>query len=268
MPDIDSMVRWHEHSYPHPLARWHTHPEAEIHLIRTGTGLAFVGDYVGRFNAGHLVLVGAHLPHNWISDIPSDQVIEGRDVVLQVHPDRIRRLTQVAPEAAEVVGLFESASRGIEYTGTTAVNAATELEAVGSTTGVARLLHLFSLLSDHLHMQIRLAEVAEVAGMTPTAFSRFFYHAAGRGFSDMVRRLRIIRACALLTNGALGVSDICYAVGYRNLSNFNRQFRAETGTTPREYRRTARVGAIKEFQPSQAQRHQPSIEEFEPPLDA
>nr|WP_231979844.1 AraC family ligand binding domain-containing protein [Tessaracoccus coleopterorum] len=63
------MVRWHEHAYPHPLARWHTHPEVEIHLIRAGTGLAFVGDHVGRFEAGHLALVGSHLPHNWISDL-------------------------------------------------------------------------------------------------------------------------------------------------------------------------------------------------------
>ena len=48
VPDLDSMVRWHDHAYPHPLARWHTHPEVEIHLIRSGTGLAFVGDTSAR----------------------------------------------------------------------------------------------------------------------------------------------------------------------------------------------------------------------------
>ena len=33
------------------------------------------------------------------------------------------------------------------------------------------------------------------------------------------------------------VSDICYRVGFTNLSNFNRHFRATTGTTPSRYRR-------------------------------
>ncbi len=281
VPDIDSMVRWHEHSYPHPLARWHTHPEIEIHLIRSGAGLAFVGDHVGRFGAGHLVLVGSHVPHNWISDLPAGAIIEGRDAVLQVHPDRFRQLALVAPEAAEAVRLLESASRGVEYTGATATDAAIQLEAVGTSIGLARLHHLFQLLTilaraprherrvlasraavpgtdarmqrrvdtalryitDHLDTEVRLTDVADLVGMTPSAFSRFFSRAAGRGFADMVRRLRVIHACGLLTDTTRPVAEICYAVGYGNLSNFNRQFRAETGTTPREYRRTAAAAA-------------------------
>jgi AraC-like DNA-binding protein/mannose-6-phosphate isomerase-like protein (cupin superfamily) len=278
VPDLDSMVRWHQHSYPHPLARWHTHPEVEIHLIRAGTGLAFVGDHVGRFQAGHLVLVGAHVPHNWISDLAPGQVLEGRDVVLQVHPERLRELATIAPEAAEAMRLFASASRGLQYTGQTAREAAALLECVGVTSGLRRLQHLFGLLStlsaapeedrrelastavipavdaavqrrvddalryitENLTEEVRLTDVAELVGMTPSAFSRFFSRAAGRGFVDMIRRLRVIRACTLLTDSDLPVADICYEVGYANLSNFNRQFRAETGTTPREYRRATR----------------------------
>lgn len=281
LPDVDSMVRWHEHSYPHPLARWHTHPEAEIHLIRSGTGLAFVGDHVGRFDAGHLVLVGSQVPHNWISDLTPGEVVEGRDVVLQINPHQLRRLAQVAPEAIEGVRLLGSASRGLEYSGRTATEASTALEAIGVSAGVERLSHLFGLLTllarapqeerrvlasrapltasdpqvqrrvdtalryvaENLHGEVRLHDVAALVGMTPSAFSRFFSRAAGRGLSDMVRRMRVIRACALLSGTDMPVAEICYAVGYGNLSNFNRQFRAETGTTPREHRRASRSGA-------------------------
>lgn len=280
MPDLGSVVRWHEHAYPHPLARWHTHLEVEVHLIRAGTGLAFVGDHVGRFVPGHLVLVGAEVPHNWISDLAPGEVVEGRDVVLQVHPEAVRALAAVVPEAAEAVRLLASASRGIEYSGPTAGRAADALEAVGASTGVERLEHLFRLLgvlaraprsdrqvlasrapvagtdpevqrrvdtalrylTEHLDGEVRLPEVAAQVGMSPSAFSRFFSRAAGRGFADMVRRLRVIRACALLAETTLPVAEICFAVGFGNLSNFNRQFRAETGTTPREYRRTVGAG--------------------------
>lgn len=32
--DPDHSVRWNEHDYPSPLARWNYHPEYEIHLTR------------------------------------------------------------------------------------------------------------------------------------------------------------------------------------------------------------------------------------------
>lgn len=42
-------VRWAEHDYPAPIARWNYHPEYEIHLIRRGTGTYLIGDRVGTF---------------------------------------------------------------------------------------------------------------------------------------------------------------------------------------------------------------------------
>lgn len=276
--DPDSMVRWHEHDYPHPLARWHTHPEVEIHLIRAGTGLALVGDHVSAFRPGHFVVVGSGLPHDWISDLEPGEVIDKRDAVLQIHPDRMRRLAEVVPEAGEAVRLFDSAARGLEYTGSAAVDAAGHLEAVGATTGAERLHHLFALVAvlarapaDQRHVlasarpaqgadpdvqdrvdtvlryvtenltdDVTMGDAARLVGMNPSTFSRFFQRAAGRGFAAMVRRLRIVHACRLLADTSMPVVEVCYAVGYTNLSNFNRQFRAETGTTPRDYRRAAR----------------------------
>jgi AraC-like DNA-binding protein len=281
VPDVESTVRWHEHDYPHPLARWHTHPEVEIHLIRTGTGVVLVGDYVSTFSAGHLVVVGSGVPHDWMSDLAPGEVVVGRDVVLQVDPDRMARLAEVAPEVAEGVRLFAAARRGLEITGRTAEDGAVELEAVGRSTGLERLQHVFGLLAllsrapaherrvlasglsvpvtdtaaqdavesvlryivDNLEHEVRMTTAADLVGMSPTAFSRFFHRVAGRGFTSMVRRLRVVRACRLLTETTMPVVDVCYASGYSNLSNFNRQFRSETGTTPSTFRRTARPTA-------------------------
>lgn len=282
VPDPGSMFRWHEHDYPHPLARWHSHPEIEVHLIRAGTGLGFVGDHIGRFEAGHLVLVGSDLPHNWISELAEGQQLPGRDVVLQIHPERMQGLAHVAPEAREVVALFRDAARGIEFFGATASAAAMHLEAVGVTRGSARLAHLFSLfetlaagpagerrllssgatlpeadmtahlkvdaairyITEHLDGEVRLGAAAAHVGMAPSALSRFFRRTAGRGFAETVRRLRVIRACALLEETTLPIADICYSSGFQNLSNFNRQFRAETGTTPGAYRRGSSGGRV------------------------
>ena len=48
----------------------------------------------------------------------------------------------------------------------------------------------------------------------------------------------IAGACLLLTGGSASVRDIARRVGFANLSNFNRQFRRHTGTTPRRYRQS------------------------------
>ena len=51
-------------------------------------------------------------------------------------------------------------------------------------------------------------------------------------------RMRVTEACRLLRSTRLSVVDVCWASGFRNLSNFNRRFREETGTTPSAYRRS------------------------------
>ena len=82
-PDPNHSVRWVEHSYPSPVARWNYHPEYEIHLIRKGTGKFIVGDHIGTFEAGHVSLVGSGLPHDWVSDLEPGEVLENRDAVIQ-----------------------------------------------------------------------------------------------------------------------------------------------------------------------------------------
>ena len=74
--------------------------------------------------------------------------------------------------------------------------------------------------------------------MSESAFSRYFKTASGLTFSAMVRKLRVANACRLLEAGDLAISAIASTTGYPNLANFNRQFLAETGMTPRDYRRS------------------------------
>jgi transcriptional regulator GlxA family with amidase domain len=93
-------------------------------------------------------------------------------------------------------------------------------------------------ITDNLAEDVRLDDAACAVGMTPSGLSR----AAGRGFADTVRHLRVIKACTLLFETDRPIADICFDTGYRNLSNFNRQFRFETGMTPREYRQRIRSG--------------------------
>ena len=111
-----SCAAWH-HGFPTPLARWHFHDEYELHLITSTSGKAFVGDWIGPFQPGHLVLCGPRLPHNWISlDLPEGGVAE-RDLVIQFPHEPIAQAAAILPELAEALPLLERARHGIEFFG-------------------------------------------------------------------------------------------------------------------------------------------------------
>ena len=47
--------------------QWHHHPEFELTLTLNSRGLRFIGDHVGEYDDGDLVLLGPDLPHTWAS---------------------------------------------------------------------------------------------------------------------------------------------------------------------------------------------------------
>lgn len=275
--DPDHSVRWNEHDYPSPLARWNYHPEYEIHLIRKGAGKFIVGDHIGTFEAGHVALVGPGLPHDWVSDLEPGEMLEGRDAVIQFDGKWVEQTAAVIPEMAEVGPLLAQSARGIEFLGKSAQAAAASIEAMGASTGMERLHHLFELfavlarapkeerryLADEwfrpqLDSQaaavvdialeyvfsnhggnVKMSEAAALVGMNAPTFSKYFKRATGQNFSDLVRKLRLAHARRLLERSDKAISDICYEVGFSNLSNFNRHFLHDAGETPRRYRQRA-----------------------------
>jgi len=275
--DPEKSARWHMHGVPSPYARWNYHPEYEIHLIRRGTGRYIVGDHIDTFSAGQVVLVGSNLPHHWISDLAPRQVIADRDVVFQFHPDWVRQCQQILPELRDLNTLLTKSARGIEFTGATALRAADEVQAIGQTEGTLRVQHIFGLLGllsaapdrehhtltrewlppildehaadkidraltyiiDNITGDVRLSDAAALVGLSTSAFSKYFKRVSGQTFSDTVQKLRLTQAGKLLKDTDLPVASICHRVGYANLSNFNRQFRAHYGITPREVRRNS-----------------------------
>lgn len=271
-PEDTGVVRCLSHGFPTPLARWHFHDEYELHLIVATSGKAFVGDWIGPFQPGHLVLTGPRLPHNWVSlDIPEGGVAE-RDLVIQFRHEPIERAAEQIPELAEVLPLLERARHGIEFFGMSErahehwsqVKNARGLQRFGIfcefLAGLARctdyrllssvqmqgadddaqldqINSIVSRLTEHIAQPLALADVAAELGMSESRFSRFFRRATGNNFTDFVNRVRINRACQLLMETDRYVTHICYEVGFNNVANFNRRFLEIKGMTPTEFRR-------------------------------
>jgi AraC-like DNA-binding protein len=260
------------HGYPHAVAKWHFHPEYEIHIITTSSGKFFVGDHIGSYQPGNLVITGPNLPHNWISEIEEGVSLPERDLVLQFSSDFIERCAQLLPELEPAQGLLAEASRGLQFPDTLGLRLMPLMAELATAQGCRRLelfAAIFSRLCDcrervplasanyrvdadrlmsstinlvlsYIKQNITLdfseKDVADVAEMNIIKFSRFFRKHTGTSFIHYVNQERIALACELLMNTDLKVTDICYRTGFNNLSNFNRQFLAHKQMAPSKFR--------------------------------
>ena len=110
-------IRYLEHGYPSPLVRWHCHNEYELHYIVASSGKAFVGDYIGEFRPGSLMLTGPRLPHNWISDVDAGERFELRDMVVHFEHRTVTGAAEHIPELREAVLSAVSSGRRIRPAG-------------------------------------------------------------------------------------------------------------------------------------------------------
>lgn len=275
-------VRCLEHGFPNPLVRWHYHEEYELHLIVETRGKVFVGDYIGSFEPGHLVLTGPRLPHNWISTEVPPEGVALRDMVLQFPDAPLRQAAALVPELAEALPLLERARHGIEFFGLSALArdrfqhikqthglqrfalfcellgelqrcndyrllSTVQLQSFDDDAGLARISGIVDYLSEHYSEDFSMADLCRRVGMGESSFSRYFRRATGNTFTDFVNRLRINKACQLLMETDRYITNVCYDVGFNNVANFNRRFLEIKGQTPKEFRRQAeaRFGAVR-----------------------
>ena len=91
-------------------------------------------------------------------------------------------------------------------------------------------------IAAHFHEDVRLETLADLVGMTPVAFSRFFRQRTGHRLSDYIIEQRIGAAARQLVDSVQPISEICYDCGFNTLSNFNRLFKQRKGCSPKEFR--------------------------------
>ncbi|MBZ9539067.1 DNA-binding response regulator [Modicisalibacter tunisiensis] len=92
----------------------------------------------------------------------------------------------------------------------------------------------------NLHNKIVQSEVAELFGLSPFQFSRLFRRMTKMTFQEYLLSRRIEEAKRLLVNSRTSVTDVCFTVGFRDLSYFTRIFQRYVGMPPSRYRQVIR----------------------------
>lgn len=269
-------LRCLEHGAPNPLIRWHQHEEYELHLITATSGRMFVGDYIGDFSPGNLVLTGPNLPHNWISNDLSGEGVPSRDFCVQFADGPFRKSAELIPELKQALPLLDRAKNGIEFyglsnfahqklikikdsTGLKSFNeflllilelsnhddyqllSNAQLQSFNDDDSMKKFSGIIDYITENYNADFSMTDIAAKIGMDGSQFSRCFKKASGNTFTGFVNRLRVNRACQLLTETDKYISTICYHVGYNNVANFNRRFVEIKKITPSEYRKQSQA---------------------------
>lgn len=95
---------------------------------------------------------------------------------------------------------------------------------------------LTDFVEQHLADPLTLGELAALAALSEYHFARMFRESFGMPPHQYVLARRLTRACELLRQGALPLSEIALACGFSSASHFSNRFRATLGASPGEYR--------------------------------
>lgn len=99
-----------------------------------------------------------------------------------------------------------------------------------------RLRRVVEYIHDNLTENLTLEMMSGLAAMSGFHFSRAFKGATGKSPLQYVIAARIDMAKVLLDTTKLSVAEICYRVGYNDLSRFGQHFKRAVGATPAQFR--------------------------------
>jgi AraC-like DNA-binding protein len=268
--DCFYIIERHKNEFAYPL---HQHRDFELTFIEHGAGAQrVVGDSVEEIRDFDLVLIGGgDLEHSWNQGRCKSTDI--REITIQFSADLFPEILLSKNQFRSISHMLDQAKMGLSFPIETIMEVYSTLTVLAGikekfyqyvqfmvllyklsisenakvlasssfahsvrTVESDRVLLVKQYVNDHFTEDLTLTTLADLVGMTPSAFSRFFKTKTGRTLSDYIIDVKLGYAERMLIDSQKGVSEICYECGFNNQSNFNRIFKAKRGLTPRDFR--------------------------------
>ena len=258
----------------HFYDKFHHHREVQITWIQKSHGSLLMGNTIATFVENDLLVIGANVPHSFRNDeifYQKNKKLAAEATSILFDENAFGKYFFDLPEMKNIKNFIENADKGYRINGKTKEEIIAQLKVMEEKNGTERFLILMEILNrlsfskevellsnlsflgnptsseskkletvfqymlDHHQRTIKLEEVAKIANLSVSAFCRFFKLRTRKTFSQFVNEFRISVACKKLLLDDFSISEICYEVGFTNLSNFNRQFKKIIGFTPSQY---------------------------------
>ncbi len=276
--DCFYIVERYKNEFTYPL---HKHREFELNFIQNASGVRrIIGDSVEEIGDYDLVLItGENLEHVWEQgDCKSKDI---REITIQFSDTLFDSKLLSKKQFYSISKMLERARHGLAFSMDSIIKVYHLLDNIASdqnsfkqfidcinmfyilsnceayelASGAfahasedresRRILKIKEYINEHYSEELGLQSLADIAGMSPSSFSRFFKQRTGKTLSTYITGVRLGNAARFLVDTARNISEICYSCGFNNLSNFNRIFKAKRGMSPREFREIYKKKKVK-----------------------
>ena len=267
------------------LKVWHHHPELELVVIFKSEGTCFIGDGIEPFKSGDIVLIGNGLPHMWLNDdiyVDKNSDLKAKALAFHFKINFLGDNFFETPEMIHLLELFERAKYGIKFFDVSK-KLINDIQKILDLKGFEKTMCFLSILNKlskhtnykkfasigfidsfknsnsdtqdrvqkfifkNFNKDLKLSDVATIANMNISAFSRYFKRVNRKTFSKYVSEIRIGYACKLLIENTLPISDVAYESGFNSIANFNRQFKKSMNYTPSQYSKKHKTNIKKDL---------------------
>ena len=248
----------------------HQHEEIQLSLIVEGEGTLIVGDAINYYKKGDILIVGSNIPHVFKSDMeaPSNSKMLTLFFTESSFGDHFFELE----ELKELNSFFKRTKHGFRITSKNKkiLKLFLDLKDASKLERFIILLNLLKLISSanykslssfiyekkysviegkrmqdvfeftmtNYRQEISLEKISNVANMTKNAFCKYFKKRTNKTYFRFLNELRIEYAIKLLqSNSDASIAEIAYQAGFKNISNFNRQFKAVKNTSPSNFKK-------------------------------
>jgi AraC-like DNA-binding protein len=257
-----SSVRVYDFQNTHFDAPWHFHPEFELTLILKSKGKRYVGSSINPFQEGDLVLIGPNLPHIWKNNFKKlKKHKEAKAIVIHFTEEFTNGNFFNYKEMNKIKKLLYASRYGLIFDANSVDKIIPTIKKLPALEGFDKILAFLSVLHKlsvspnilrlngngflpnldtnsserinkvckfiyaNFNNKITLTEMANLAGMSENAFSRYFKNLVGTSLSKFIIQVRVNHACYLLIESDLTVAEISYECGFHSISNFNKRFK-------------------------------------------
>lgn len=264
LPPIYSVFRTVAFQRRHFDASYHLHSLCEMTAVEKGFGKFVVDDISYDLDARHISLVAPNTPHTYISDAKCEKT---EWYLMQFPPAYFAEILDFSSQW----NLFKNGETAYIYDSREFPKIRKHFLAMAQSKHIARLTAFLKLaeifitaektaiystsqneslnpdrrikfIEDYVKKnfknKITMKAIAKLVGMDIAKMGRYFTEKKNISLKQYIKRERILNICKQMAYSDKNISEIAFENGYDNISNFNRQFRAQIGCTPAQYKKS------------------------------
>lgn len=256
-------IQWNEQVTFHQQETW------ELSYVMTSKGTRVIGGTMELSNAGEVILIPPQIPHGWYFD-SSDEEPKGKieNISLFFPTELLDNCSLLFPELKEYVSGIKRYDKAISFSKKTLKHLQLIMRSMIHQSDVERLSSFIKLLAilstpentrvvgypvqkdknairlkqiylyvlNHFQEDIKLEDVARLAGIDKSSFCFFFKKMTGQSFFTYLTDYRVRASCQMLKNTAFSIAEISIASGFKDIPYFNRVFKKSQNMSPSQYR--------------------------------